>query len=68
MFAKYSQLFDLLFVSSMTTLLSALRARAAIATDKETQYTTYNQNAHYDGNKHHRLILPIRYHMSSVIW
>ena len=68
MFAKYSQLFDLLFISSMATLLSALRARTAIATHKETPYTTHNKHTYDYGYYCHHSLLPVLYHSNNIIW
>ena len=52
----------------MTTLFATIRARAAIAADKESPYTTHNDDAYHDGNNRHNSLLPTHYHSNIVIW
>ena len=68
MFAKYSQLFGFLSVSSMTTLLVTLRTGATITTYKEAPHTTDNHNRYNYSDYSDYCLLPITYHSNNVIW
>ena len=68
MFAKYSQLFGFLSVSSMTTLLVTLRTGATITTYKESPHSSHNKNTHDYGHYRNHSLLPAPYHSNNTIW